>query len=365
MISLLTNVHIAPVSRCYSVAQISRRNCLRSPWRIAHEAFAHCKAARSRICRAVIVVLVDDRMDHDCLFVNCNCAVRRDCDPIVCRSLHQYSERGIKIQCVDVEYKPLTSLKRQRFTSHEHDVGSFISPLHLVLPRSFTLLPARTGGEVQRSSFIGGTAHISRTHDAMTIGNGEVQKTPLVHHFVPQLGWGGIYKGIDELDRLKHCLPEHRVPETIHRALLTIGVKACFLQTVEEESKSPFAVSVSLNNHEPFLSHAQCDFSLDMSPAGNVAVVHEHETAVGERVAVRIGKAALGGSAYMGEDQRGCGFRGETGEIDAVPSGRRAGEDAGVGSEDWRSVVANAEAVAVVRPAVVLECGKCHSLRLL
>ena len=102
-----------------------------------------------------------------------------------------------------------------------------------------------------------------------------------------------------------------------------------------------------------------------MSPAGDVAVVHEHETAVGERVAVRIRKAALGRSADVGEDERGCGFRGETRQIDAVPSGRCAGEDAGVRSEGRWSVIANAEAVAVVRPAVVLQIvEKCHWLGL-
>lgn len=77
-------------------------------------------------------------------------------------------------------------------------------------------------------------------------------------------------------------------------------------------------------------------------------------------MAVRIGKTALRSSAYMGEDQRGCGFGGEAREIDAVPSGRCAGKDARVGTEGWWCVVANAEAVSVVRAAVVLDRGKRH-----
>lgn len=198
----------------------------------------------------------------------------------------------------------------------------------------------------------------------MTVGHGEVQKTPLIHDFIPQLRRRGVYEAVDELDCLEHCLPEHRVPETIDGAAVAVRVKACFLQTVQEEGKSPFTVRVSLNSHEPFLPYAQRDLSLDMSPAGDVAVVHEHETAVGERVAVRIGKAALGSSAYVGEDERGCGFGGEAREIDAVPSGRCAGKDAGVGSQGWWCVVANAEAVAVVRAAVILDRGKCHPLGL-
>ena len=39
-----------------------------------------------------------------------------------------------------------------------------------------------------------------------------------------------------------------------------------------------------------------------MTPASDVAVVHEHETAVGERVAVAITQGALGGGADVGED---------------------------------------------------------------
>lgn len=259
----------------------------------------------------------------------------------------------------------LTSLKSQGFTGHEHDIGAFISPLHLVLARPLTTLPTRTGGKIQRSGFVSGAADVLCAHDAVTVGHGEVEQTPLVHHFVPQLRRRGVDEAVDELDRLQHCLSEHRVPEPVERALLIVRVKACFLQTVQEEGKSPFAVGVSLDAHEPLLPYAQRDCSLDMSPAGNVAVVHEHETAVGERVAVRIRKAALCSSTYMGEYQRGCRFAGEAREIDAVPSGRRAGKDAGVGSEGRWCVVANAEAVAVVRASVILDRGRYHQPGLL
>lgn len=81
-------------------------------------------------------------------------------------------------------------------------------------------------------------------------------------------------------------------------------------------------------------------------------------------MAVRVGQAALGGGAYVGEDQRGCRLGGEAGEIDAVPGGSRAGENAGVRSEGWRCVVANSETVAVVRAAMVLDRGRCHQLGL-
>ena len=145
------------------------------------------------------------------------------------------------------------------------------------------------------------------------------------------------------------------MPEPVKRIVFGVGVKARLVETVQEESKGPFAVRSSLDAHEPLLAQAQGEFALDVSPAGYVAVVHEHEAAVGERVAVEVGNAAFCRGAHVGEDEGGGRFGGEAGEIDAVPCGGRAGEDARVGSERWWCVVADAEAVAVVRAAVILD----------
>jgi len=72
-------------------------------------------------------------------------------------------------------------------------------------------------------------------------------------------------------------------------------------------------------------------------------------------MAVCGGECAGGGGAHVGEDERGGGFRGEAGEVDAVPSGGGGGEEAGRGAEGGvRGVVAYAEAVAVVGTAGVL-----------
>ena len=179
-----------------------------------------------------------------------------------------------------------TSLKSQGLTGHEHDIGPFIPPLHLILPRSFTLLPARPRGEKQRRGLVGRTADVSCTHNTMAVGHGEIEQTPLIHHFVPQLRRRGVDEVIDALDGLQHRLPERRVPEAVERVLFAVGVAAGLFQTVQEEGKGPFAVRVALDAHEPLPPHAQGDFPLDVPPAGDVAVVHEHETAVGERVAV-------------------------------------------------------------------------------
>ena len=305
----------------------------------------------------MIVILVNDGMDHDRLFVYSNGAVRGHCDPVVWHDLCQYlqKQKGSPIQWTNVRHGTFTSLKSQGFTSHEHDIGPLVPPLHLILPGPFTLHPARPRGKIQRRSFVRRAADVLRAHDAMTVRHGEVEQTPLIPHFVPQLRRRGVHEAVDAPDRLQHRLPENRVPEPVERALLAVGVDARLFQTVEEESKGPFAVRGSLDAHEPLVAHAQGDFALDVPPAGDVAVVHEHEAAVGERVAVEVGNAAFGRGAHVGEDEGGGRFGGQAGEVDAVPCGGRAGEDAGVGSEGWWGVVAYAEAVAVVRAAVILD----------
>ena len=118
----------------------------------------------------------------------------------------------------------LTSLKRQRLTSHEHDIGAFVPPLHFILPRSLTLLPARTGREIQRGRLVRRTAHVPGADDAVAIGHGKIEQAALIHHFVPQLRRRGVDEGVDALDGLEHRFAEHRVPEAVERAFLAVWV---------------------------------------------------------------------------------------------------------------------------------------------
>ena len=143
-LSLRIYVNVIPSSRCYSVPQVPGRNCLRSPWSIAHEALAHCEAARSRVRRAVIVVLVDDRVDHDCLFVDSDGAVCGYRDPIVCQHLCQYSERSATGRCVNVGcgYPPLSKVKGSLATSTISAPLSLLSILYWPGPSPcFQLVP--------------------------------------------------------------------------------------------------------------------------------------------------------------------------------------------------------------------------------
>lgn len=78
---------------------------------------------------------------------------------------------------------------------------------------------------------------------------------------------------------------------------------------------------------------------------------------MGEGVAVGVAERTFGCGAHVSEDQSRRSFEGEAGEIDAIPGRRSGGEDAGAGAEDWRGVVAYAEAIAVVGTPVILERG--------
>ena len=73
-------------------------------------------------------------------------------------------------------------------------------------------------------------------------------------------------------------------------------------QRIEEDSESPLRIGISLNESEPFRSDAESESAFDVLPGSDVAVVHEEERVVGERVAICFGEVAFGGGADVGED---------------------------------------------------------------
>ena len=83
---------------------------------------------------------------------------------------------------------------------------------------------------------------------------------------------------------------------------LIIGVITKFFKGIKEESKRPLGVGISLHDHEPFGRNAESKSAFHVLPGGDVAVVHEEEGVVGERVAVCFGEVAFGGGADVGED---------------------------------------------------------------
>ena len=102
------------------------------------------------------------------------------------------------------------------------------------------------------------------------------------------------------------------------------------------------------------MTQTESEVSLDMTPAGDVAIVHEHETAVREGVAIGVGEVAFSGGADVSEDEGRGGFGGEAGEIDAIPCWNSGGEFAGRWPKTWSGVIAYAKTVAIVGTSMVL-----------
>jgi len=71
-------------------------------------------------------------------------------------------------------------------------------------------------------------------------------------------------------------------------------------------------------------------------------------------MAIAIRQAALCRRAYMSEDQRRGGLRGQAFEIDTVPCWDRGSEDAGLWTELGMSIVTNSKAVTVMWSSSIL-----------
>lgn len=72
-------------------------------------------------------------------------------------------------------------------------------------------------------------------------------------------------------------------------------------------------------------------------------------------MAVAVRERSLGRGSQVGKYQGGCGFGGQSFQIDAIPSWNGGRKDAGLGTKGWRGVVANAKSIAIMRPSGVLK----------
>ena len=73
-----------------------------------------------------------------------------------------------------------------------------------------------------------------------------------------------------------------------------------------------------------------------------------------EGVAVAVRKRAFGRGSYVGKDERGGRFGGQSFKIDTIPGWDCGGEDTRLWTQGWRCVVAYAESIAIVRTACIL-----------
>lgn len=176
------------------------------------------------------------------------------------------------------------------------------------------LLPARAGREVQAGGFVRGAADVPGADDAVAVGDGEIEQAARVEGgAVVRAGGNGGDQGVDAVDGLEQGLAEHRVPEpAVVADGLGARVVSGFLQAVEEEGEGPFAVGAAAYLVEPFGGDGHGECALDVLPAADVAVVHPHQAAVVEGVAVAVGQGAFGRGSHVSEDQGGGRFRGQS-----------------------------------------------------
>ncbi len=211
-------------------------------------------------------------------------------------------------------------------------------------------LPHGARGVVQAGGLVRVAAHVSGADDAVTVGERKVEQAPRVDVLAGHYASGdGVDQLVDGGDGLEHGLPQDVRAEAVLG--LRARVEAHALERVQEQGKGPFAVGTADDAHVPLVRQSPAQPPLDVLPPAQATVVHPHQAAMAERVAVVLAQRPLGGRANMGEDQVGGGLGGEALQVGAVPGGRGRGEQARRGAELGICVEADAEAVGVVLAA--------------
>ena len=151
---------------------------------------------------------------------------------------------------------------------------------------------------------------------------------------------------VDDGDCLEHSLPQNSWPKPV----LWLGARVVThsLESIEEQGECPLAVCAAHDPQEPLVGETLAQSSLDMLPSSQAAIVHPHQTAMAEGVAIILAQGALGGGSDVSEDQPAGGLAGDALEVGAVPGGDGRGEEAGSGAELGVGVEADAEPIGIV-----------------
>ena len=183
----------------------------------------------------------------------------------------------------------LTTLKCQRLTSNEDEIGAFVLAFHLELTRLSREAPAGTTREIQACRLIRSAVHVFGAKYTVTIRDRKVQQAPLLI----LIGASGLRsvmgKAIDPLDGAEQSFPHGSMREAIRHIVFIIWIIAGFLEAVQENGKSPLAVCAAVDSIEPPFIDAHGQRPLGMLPIRDVPIVHPHQVLVGEWVAVRVG----------------------------------------------------------------------------
>lgn len=154
----------------------------------------------------------------------------------------------------------------------------------------------------------------------MPIGDSKVEQTSGINVLLLDETFGDTRgKLVDFLngvqERLSHC----GGIEAFFRRRTRIDTQS--LQTIQEEGESPFTVGTTLDGEVPLVMQLLAQSALDVFPASKTAIMHPHEAAVGEGVAIVLAQRTLGSSANMGEYESRGRLRSQAMQIGAVPGG--------------------------------------------
>ena len=159
-------------------------------------------------------------------------------------------------------------------------------------------------------------------------------------------------KLVDLRNRLHHNLPQKRLSKPLRPGIRT-RINPFLLQQIQIQRKRPFTIRPTLDAQEPLVRERIGQCPLNILPSTDVAVVHEHQRLVLERVAVVIRERALGCGAHVCKDEIRAGLGCEAFKVLAVPGGKGRREDAWFGAEFGVCVEAYSEAIAVYWTAVI------------
>lgn len=268
-------------------------------------------------------------------------------------TLTQFSALCISTRPSQARSAQRTSFETQRLTGHQNHVRPIVAPLHLIVrvigcrhPR----FPQSAGGIVQTRCLIRRAADIARADNAVAVRDGKVKKTPGIDVLGVDDALGDVVDHLVDLgNRLEHRLPE----DGRAKSVLWLGarVMAHPLQRVQEQRKRPLAIGPSSHTHIPLIGQPLAEPPLDLLPPAQPAIVHPHQAAMAEGVAVVLAERAFSRRSDVGEDQLGCRLGGKALEVHAVPGGRGRSEEAGRGAQFRVGVEANAKAVGIVLSA--------------
>lgn len=186
---------------------------------------------------------------------------------------------------------PVTPFESEWFASHEDDVLGPVETFHFEKSR-LVLVEPQAGAEVERRSLVGLGSDVAADHHQRAVGDRKVEKR--------RFRGDGQLPFLDDFYGAEQGLAEHVVGY-----LLLARREAHLVECVQEKGKAALRVGGALDEKKVLVVDVADELLLDAVEAQDTAVVHEHDVAVGEGMAVGFGQYALGRCPDMAKNEPG------------------------------------------------------------